>query len=103
MKIKSVRSEEHKTELQSGGHLVCRGVRCPSVHDALPCLEGIHSTDTFLNQDRIIDIALTSGADAIHPGYGFLSENGAFVRKIEEKDLIFIGPSAHSIDENQIF
>jgi len=74
------------------------GLRYVQKADEAYPLEGIHSNDTYLNQDRIIDIALTSGADAIHPGYGFLSENGAFVRKIEEKDLIFIGPSAHSID-----
>lgn len=61
-------------------------------------LKGIHSNETYLNQDRIIDIALKCGADAIHPGYGFLSENGSFVRKTEDNDLIFIGPSAESMD-----
>lgn len=61
-------------------------------------LKGIHSNDTYMNQDRIIDIARMSQADAIHPGYGFLSENGTFVRKTEENGLVFIGPSAESID-----
>ena len=47
--------------------------------------------------DRIIEAAKTTGAGAIHPGYGFLSENSAFARHVEEAGLIFIGPSADAI------
>lgn len=52
------------------------------------------SSASYLNMDRIIDAALKSGADAIHPGYGFLSENPAFARKCAEEGIIFIGPPA---------
>ena len=46
----------------------------------------------YLNMDAIINVALESGANAIHPGYGFLSENATFARKCAEKGIIFIGP-----------
>jgi acetyl/propionyl-CoA carboxylase alpha subunit len=53
---------------------------------------------TYLNQEKIIDIAKKSGADAIHPGYGFLSEKASFAKLVESNNLIFIGPSPESID-----
>ncbi|MFD0834258.1 pyruvate carboxylase [Mariniflexile aquimaris] len=46
----------------------------------------------YLNMDAIIKVALESGADAIHPGYGFLSENASFAQKCEDNGIIFIGP-----------
>lgn len=52
----------------------------------------------YLNADRIISAALNMGADAIHPGYGFLSENSSFARKCEECGITFIGPSPDVID-----
>lgn len=54
--------------------------------------------ETYLNQDKIIEIAKKCGADAIHPGYGFLSEKSSFAKKVKEAGLIFIGPSPESID-----
>ena len=54
-------------------------------------------SETFLNSSKIISIAKESGADAIHPGYGFLSENAEFAKKIIEAGLIFIGPSPDAI------
>lgn len=54
--------------------------------------------ETYLNQEKIIDIAKKCGADAIHPGYGFLSEKSSFAKKVREAGLIFIGPSPESID-----
>ncbi len=54
--------------------------------------------DSYLNMDRIISAALNVDADAIHPGFGFLSENSAFARKCRENDLIFIGPNPDVID-----
>lgn len=53
--------------------------------------------DSYLQMDRIIEIAIKSGAEAIHPGYGFLSENPDFVDKITSAGLIFIGPSSSAI------
>jgi acetyl-CoA carboxylase biotin carboxylase subunit len=53
--------------------------------------------ETYLNKDKIIAAAKSSGADAIHPGYGFLSENANFAEKVEKAGLIFIGPTAESI------
>jgi 3-methylcrotonyl-CoA carboxylase alpha subunit len=54
--------------------------------------------ETYLNQEKIIEIAKRSGADAIHPGYGFLSEKSSFAKKVREAGLIFIGPSPEAID-----
>ncbi|WP_336057878.1 acetyl/propionyl/methylcrotonyl-CoA carboxylase subunit alpha [Nitratireductor sp. CH_MIT9313-5] len=53
--------------------------------------------DSYLRVDRIIEAARKTGAEAIHPGYGFLSENPEFVEAVEAAGLIFIGPSAKSI------
>ncbi|SDL98684.1 propionyl-CoA carboxylase alpha chain [Oryzisolibacter propanilivorax] len=55
------------------------------------------SRDSYLQADRIIAAAKQTGAQAIHPGYGFLSENEAFAKKVEDEGLAFIGPKAHSI------
>lgn len=55
------------------------------------------AADSYLRTERIVEIARKSRAEAIHPGYGFLSENPDFVEKIEEAGLIFVGPSASAI------
>jgi acetyl-CoA carboxylase, biotin carboxylase subunit len=55
------------------------------------------SSKSYLNMEKIIDIALKSGADAIHPGYGFLSENPEFAKKVNQAGLIFIGPTPESM------
>ncbi|QBK25518.1 pyruvate carboxylase [Ureibacillus thermophilus] len=54
--------------------------------------------DAYLDIDGIIEIAKESGADAIHPGYGFLAENVAFARRCEEEGIIFIGPSSRHLE-----
>ena len=54
--------------------------------------------DSYLNIERILDAARTSGADAIHPGYGFLSENAEFARACERAGIKFIGPPASAIE-----
>lgn len=55
------------------------------------------SAESYLNIDKIIEVAKSSGADAIHPGYGFLSENAGFSRRCSEEGIIFIGPSPEAI------
>ncbi|WP_426749121.1 acetyl-CoA carboxylase biotin carboxylase subunit [Myxococcus sp. Y35] len=56
------------------------------------------SRESYLVQQRILDAAKQTGADAIHPGYGFLSENASFVRACEAAGLTFIGPPASAMD-----
>lgn len=60
--------------------------------------EGKKPIDAYLDIDGIIEIAKFSGADAIHPGYGFLSENIHFARRCEEEGIIFIGPKSKHLD-----
>ncbi len=62
------------------------------------CIGEGSSRESYLNIDRIVQAAINMGADAIHPGYGFLSENSEFVRRCEENGLTFIGPPADVID-----
>jgi len=54
--------------------------------------------ESYLNQEKILDVMLSSGADAVHPGYGFLSENDDFARLCEKNKINFIGPSSDSMD-----
>ncbi|MBA4458331.1 MAG: acetyl-CoA carboxylase biotin carboxylase subunit [Nitrosopumilaceae archaeon] len=53
---------------------------------------------SYLNQEKILDVMLSSGTDAVHPGYGFLSENDDFARLCEKNKITFIGPSADSMN-----
>ncbi|NWJ52456.1 MAG: acetyl-CoA carboxylase biotin carboxylase subunit [Bacteroidetes bacterium] len=55
------------------------------------------STESYLNMDKIIDVAKKTGADAIHPGYGFLSEKASFSERCANEGIIFIGPTAYAI------
>ena len=61
------------------------------------CIGPASAKESYLNQDLILDIAIKTGCEAIHPGYGFLSENSEFVAKCEEKGIHFIGPSSEII------
>ncbi len=56
------------------------------------------SAESYLRWDKIIDVAKRSGAEAIHPGYGFLSENAEFVREVTNQGITFIGPSPEAME-----
>lgn len=65
--------------------------------DEAVCLGGPKSADSYLRGDLIIDVCKKLQVDAIHPGYGFLSENANFAKMVKEAGLIFIGPSPEAI------
>ncbi len=66
--------------------------------DEAICIGPALSAQSYLRGEKIIAAAKQTGADAIHPGYGFLSENASFSKAVTDAGLIFIGPSAHSIE-----
>jgi propionyl-CoA carboxylase alpha chain len=66
--------------------------------DEAVCIGPAPSNQSYLRADKIIEISLQLGVDGIHPGYGFLSENANFSRKVEEAGITFIGPSPESIE-----
>ena len=55
-------------------------------------------SESYLNIDKIIETAKKVGADAIHPGYGFLSENEGFAERCEKENIIFIGPTSKAME-----
>lgn len=66
--------------------------------DEAVCIGPSASSESYLRQDKILKVALDKGVDAIHPGYGFLSENASFAKLLEDNNIILIGPSAYSMD-----
>jgi propionyl-CoA carboxylase alpha chain len=101
------------------GEIACRifrtcrdlGIRTVAVHsdadenalharvaDAGVRLPGAAPADTYLRGDLIVEAALAAGADAVHPGYGFLSENAGFARAVRDAGLTWIGPSPEAIE-----
>jgi acetyl-CoA carboxylase biotin carboxylase subunit len=67
------------------------------IADEAICIGGTHASESYLVQDKIIAAAKKTGADAIHPGYGFLSENASFSKRCKDEAIIFIGPSAEAV------
>ena len=93
-------------------HRACRemGIRTVAVHstadtdamhvrlaDEAVCIGPPQAKESYLNKAAILSAATITGADAIHPGYGFLSENADFAQMVEEHGLVFIGPSPDHI------
>ena len=91
----------------------CRelGVRCVAVYstadrtslhaqiaDEAVCIGPPATKDSYLNMNAVIQAAINTGAEAIHPGFGFLSENAEFARLCEKNGIVFIGPSYKSIE-----
>ena len=62
------------------------------------CIGAPEASDSYLNENRIISTALLSGAQAIHPGYGFLSENAHFARLCRKNGIVFIGPDPENME-----
>jgi acetyl-CoA/propionyl-CoA carboxylase biotin carboxyl carrier protein len=81
----AVYSEEDRTSIHA------------SMADAAYSLAGTTATQTYLNIEKLIAVALQSGADAVHPGYGFLSENANFAQAVIDAGLIWIGPPPSAI------
>lgn len=80
--------------VHSEAEIAARHVR---LADESHCIGPAPASDSYLRGDKIIEAALRAGADAIHPGYGFLSENAEFAQACDEAGLIFVGPSPEAI------
>lgn len=75
-------------------------IAAPFTHEADEAwgLDGTTAEETYLNAEAILTVAFETGADAVHPGYGFLSENADFARAVEDAGIAWIGPSGDVID-----
>ncbi|MGH7894449.1 MAG: biotin carboxylase N-terminal domain-containing protein, partial [Candidatus Binatia bacterium] len=74
-----------------------RGAPHVNVADAAVCIGPPPARESYLSTDALLAAARTSGADAVHPGYGFFSENAAFAEAVEHAGLVWVGPSPAAI------
>ncbi len=81
---------------------VCSEADRNALHVALAdqscCIGAAEASDSYLNEERIISAAILTGAQAVHPGYGFLSENAHFARLCRKNGLVFIGPDPENME-----
>ena len=103
----------HKLLIANRGEIACRiiktahemGISCVAVYTEADTYspfvrmadQSIKLSDSYLNGDEIINAAKQTGAEAIHPGYGFLSENAKFARAVQREGLIWVGPNSRVI------
>jgi geranyl-CoA carboxylase alpha subunit len=114
------RTSYSKILVANRGEIACRimrtahaqGYRCVAVFseadrgalhvlqaDEAVCIGPAPVRESYLNVEALLAAAARTGADAVHPGYGFLSENAAFARAVGDAGLVFIGPDPHSIEQ----
>src|SRR5437763_16605270 len=109
----------NKILIANRGEIACRvihtcrrlAIRTVAVHSSIDAhalhveqadeaylIGGPRPAQSYLRGDRIVEVARECGAEAIHPGYGFLSENADFARAVEAAGLVFIGPTPHALE-----
>ncbi|MCD0504521.1 acetyl-CoA carboxylase biotin carboxylase subunit [Bordetella petrii] len=91
LRAMGIRSVAVYSEADAGAPYLAQADEAHAIGPAL-------ARDSYLDQDAFIDLIKRTGADGLHPGYGFLAENAAFARRVNASGATFIGPSAHWID-----